>query len=131
MQALRDLKELGVRLALDDFGTGYSSLAYLTRLPLDELKLDRAFIARLEPATQEAEVTAAIMEMASAMHLQVVAEGIETEAHREILCALGCPLGQGFYFAKPLAPAELAERLLAAPADELTAARSRRAARVR
>jgi diguanylate cyclase (GGDEF)-like protein/PAS domain S-box-containing protein len=131
MQVLRDLKALGLRLALDDFGTGYSSLAYLTRLPLDELKLDRAFIARLEPGTQEAEVTAAIMEMASAMHLQVVAEGVETEAHLEILRALGCPRGQGFYFAKPLAPAELAERMLAARADELTAARSRRAARVR
>jgi diguanylate cyclase (GGDEF)-like protein/PAS domain S-box-containing protein len=130
LQALRDLKDLGIRLALDDFGTGYSSLAYLTRLPLDELKLDRAFIARLEPGSQETEVTAAIMEMASAMHLQVVAEGVETPEHLEMLQALGCPLGQGFYFSRPLPPADLELHLGlgAEPVDEVTLARSRRAA---
>jgi diguanylate cyclase (GGDEF)-like protein/PAS domain S-box-containing protein len=133
LQALGEIKDLGIRLALDDFGTGYSSLAYLTRLPLDELKLDRAFIARLEPGSQETEVTAAIMEMASAMHLQVVAEGVETPEHLEMLQALGCPLGQGFYFARPLPPADLEQHLgLAADAvDEITLARSRRAARGR
>jgi diguanylate cyclase (GGDEF)-like protein/PAS domain S-box-containing protein len=133
LQALSDLKDLGIRLALDDFGTGYSSLAYLTRLPLDELKLDRAFIARLEPGSQETEVTAAIMEMASAMHLQVVAEGVETPEHLEMLQALGCPLGQGFYFSRPLPPADLEEHLglAAEPAEDITLARSRRAARER
>jgi diguanylate cyclase (GGDEF)-like protein/PAS domain S-box-containing protein len=133
MQALRDLKELGVRLALDDFGTGYSSLAYLTRLPLDELKLDREFIARLEPGSQETEVTAAIMEMASAMHLQVVAEGVETPEHLEMLQALGCPLGQGFYFARPLSPADLEVHLglNAEPVADISLVRSRRAARGR
>ncbi len=133
LQALRELKDLGIRLALDDFGTGYSSLAYLTRLPLDELKLDRAFIARLEPGSQETEVTAAIMEMASAMHLQVVAEGVETPEHLEMLQALGCPLGQGFYFARPMPPADLEVHLglAGAPAGEVTRARSRRAARAR
>ena len=122
-----------MRLALDDFGTGYSSLAYLTRLPLDELKLDREFIATLEPGSQETEVTAAIMEMASAMHLQVVAEGVETPEHLEMLQALGCPLGQGFYFARPMPPADLEVHLglAGAPADEVTRARSRRAARAR
>jgi diguanylate cyclase (GGDEF)-like protein len=133
LQVLDELKDLGIRLALDDFGTGYSSLAYLTRLPLDELKLDRAFIARLEPGSQETEVTAAIMEMASAMHLQVVAEGVETPEHLEMLQALGCPLGQGFYFARPLPPADLEQHLglAAEPVDEITLARSRRAARGR
>ena len=96
-----------MRLALDDFGTGYSSLAYLTRLRLDELKLDRAFIARLEPGSQETEVTAAIMEMASAMHLQVVAEGVESPSTVETLQALGCPRGRRFDVARPLAPADL------------------------
>jgi diguanylate cyclase (GGDEF)-like protein/PAS domain S-box-containing protein len=133
LQALNQLKDLGIRLALDDFGTGYSSLAYLTRLPLDELKLDRAFIARLEPGSQETEVTAAIMEMAGAMHLQVVAEGVETPEHLEMLQALGCPLGQGFYFARPLPPADLEQHLglTAEPVDELSRARSLRAARGR
>jgi diguanylate cyclase (GGDEF)-like protein/PAS domain S-box-containing protein len=133
LQALSDLKDLGIRLALDDFGTGYSSLAYLTRLPLDELKLDRAFIARLEPGSQETEVTAAIMEMAGAMHLQVVAEGVETPEHLEMLQALGCPLGQGFYFSRPLPPADLEQHLglAAEPVDDITLARSRRAARGR
>jgi diguanylate cyclase (GGDEF)-like protein/PAS domain S-box-containing protein len=130
LQALCDLKDLGIRLALDDFGTGYSSLAYLTRLPLDELKLDRAFVARLEPGSQETEVTAAIMEMASAMHLQVVAEGVETPEHLEMLQALGCPLGQGFYFSRPLPPAELAQHLGLA-GEDITPARSARAARGR
>jgi diguanylate cyclase (GGDEF)-like protein/PAS domain S-box-containing protein len=107
LEVLRALRRLGIRLALDDFGTGYSSLAYLTRLPLDILKLDRAFIARLAPDSQEAAVTAAIAQMAGAIGLTVIAEGVETPEQADVLAALGVNLAQGFYFAPPMAPAAL------------------------
>jgi diguanylate cyclase (GGDEF)-like protein/PAS domain S-box-containing protein len=116
LEALRELKALGVRLALDDFGTGYSSLAHLTRLPLDVLKLDRAFIARLAPGARETEVTGAICEMANALMLEVVAEGVETEAHVAMLRELRCERVQGFFFARPMDAESLAQRLSPAPA---------------
>ena len=107
LEALRDLRRLGIRLALDDFGTGYSSLAYLTRLPLDILKLDRAFIARLAPGSQETAVTAAIAQMAAAIGLTVIAEGVETAEQADVLDAIGIKLAQGYYFARPMTPAAL------------------------
>ena len=108
LEVLRVLRRLGIRLALDDFGTGYSSLAYLTRLPLDILKLDRAFIARLTPGSQEAAVTAAITQMAGAIGLTVIAEGVETAEQAEVLEAMGVELAQGYYFARPMPPDALA-----------------------
>jgi EAL domain-containing protein (putative c-di-GMP-specific phosphodiesterase class I) len=117
LEALRALRRLGIRLALDDFGTGYSSLAYLTRLPLDILKLDRAFIARLTPGSQEAAVTAAIAQMADAIGLTVIAEGIETSEQAEMLEAIGITLAQGYLFARPMTPAALeSHEYLAQPA---------------
>jgi EAL domain-containing protein (putative c-di-GMP-specific phosphodiesterase class I) len=107
LEVLRALRRLGIRLALDDFGTGYSSLAYLTRLPLDILKLDRAFIARLAPDSQEAAVTAAIAQMAGAIGLTVIAEGVETLEQADVLAALGVNVAQGYYFARPMTPAAL------------------------
>jgi EAL domain-containing protein (putative c-di-GMP-specific phosphodiesterase class I) len=107
LEVLRDLRGLGIRLALDDFGTGYSSLAYLTRLPLDILKLDRAFIARLAPGTQEAAVTAAIAQMAAAIGLTVIAEGVETAEQAAVLEAIGVGLAQGYRFARPMTPGAL------------------------
>jgi diguanylate cyclase (GGDEF)-like protein/PAS domain S-box-containing protein len=107
LEALRALRALGVRLALDDFGTGYSSLAYLTRLPLDILKLDRAFIARLVHGSQEAAVTAAIAQMAAAIGLTVIAEGVETDEQADVLGGIGIDLAQGYLYARPMAPAAL------------------------
>ena len=107
LEVLRALRRLGIRLALDDFGTGYSSLAYLTRLPLDILKLDRAFIARLAPHSQEAAVTAAIAQMAGAIGLTVIAEGVETAEQAEVLDAIGITIAQGYHFARPMTPEAL------------------------
>jgi diguanylate cyclase (GGDEF)-like protein len=101
LATLRDLKALGVRLAVDDFGTGYSSLAYLKRFPVDALKVDRAFVRGLEQDREDQALVSAMVAAADALHLTVVAEGIETAAQVELLRRQGCGLGQGFYFARP------------------------------
>jgi diguanylate cyclase (GGDEF)-like protein/PAS domain S-box-containing protein len=95
------LNGLGVEMVLDDFGTGYSSLSYLPRFPIDTLKLDRSFIAGLDSA-HTASIVTAVVNMAKALGLGVVAEGVETEAQLYALRALGCRRGQGFMFARPM-----------------------------
>ena len=102
---LNALRDLGVRVVLDDFGTGYSSLSYLSRFPLDGLKVDRSFVAKMEQGSPEHAIIAAVGTMAKSMNLDVVAEGIETEGQLGALTGLGYELGQGFLFAKP-APAD-------------------------
>ncbi|MEA2293410.1 MAG: hypothetical protein QOE86_1049, partial [Solirubrobacteraceae bacterium] len=97
VERLNALKALGLRLALDDFGTGFSSLSYLSRLPVDVLKLDRSFLRDGAPA-----LTAGIVGLGAALQLEVVAEGIETDDQWYALQALGCDYGQGFLFARPL-----------------------------
>jgi EAL domain-containing protein (putative c-di-GMP-specific phosphodiesterase class I) len=104
-QSLRKLKDLGVRLVLDDFGTGYSSLGYLRRFPLDAIKLDRSFVEHLGDRSTDATIVRAVVEMAAALGLDVVAEGVETADQLAAVRALGCDLAQGFYFSRPL-PAE-------------------------
>ncbi len=106
-QTLQGLRSLGVRLSVDDFGTGYSSLAYLRRFPVDILKIDRAFIAGLDKNTPDEALVRASVEMAHALDLLVVAEGVETEAQRNCLQALGCDIAQGFLFSRPVAPESL------------------------
>jgi diguanylate cyclase (GGDEF)-like protein/PAS domain S-box-containing protein len=98
---LRELKDLGVRLAIDDFGTGYSSLSYLGRFPVDVLKIDRSFMARLAHEDESA-LTHAVVELGHTLSLEVVAEGIEDPEQLTALRALKCGHGQGFYFARPL-----------------------------
>jgi EAL domain-containing protein (putative c-di-GMP-specific phosphodiesterase class I) len=98
---LEEVSALGVRLALDDFGTGYSSLSLLQNLPVDTLKIDRSFIRRVDAAERRAFVRA-ILDLAQALDLPVVAEGIEEPEQVLELERLGCRLGQGFYFARPL-----------------------------
>jgi EAL domain-containing protein (putative c-di-GMP-specific phosphodiesterase class I) len=88
-------------LVLDDFGTGYSSLAYLQRFPLDALKIDRTFVSEMTQDARAAALVEAIATMARSLGLTVVPEGIETEAQREALLALGCRYGQGFLFGRP------------------------------
>jgi diguanylate cyclase (GGDEF)-like protein/PAS domain S-box-containing protein len=101
VQRLCELKELGVRLALDDFGTGYSSLSYLSRFPVDILKMDRSFLR--EGATPDSSGLAhAVVALGATLDLVVVAEGIEFEEQWHTLRALGCDLGQGFFFARPM-----------------------------
>jgi diguanylate cyclase (GGDEF)-like protein/PAS domain S-box-containing protein len=100
------LKVLGVQLAIDDFGTGYSSLAYLKRFPVDALKIDRAFIAGLPRGGESASIVNAMVSLGHALKLEVVAEGIETAEEMHHVRALGCEVGQGYYFARPLTHAD-------------------------
>ncbi len=99
---LHELKALGVRLAVDDFGTGYSSLSYLSRFPVDILKIDRSFVSRVTDGAGESALASAIVKLGEALHLETVAEGIEDPEQMDQLVRLGCGLGQGYYFAKPL-----------------------------
>lgn len=99
---LRELRAMGVALSIDDFGTGHSSLAYLAQLPIDQLKIDRSFIAPLGEGGDKAEVVRAIMTLGRALSKQVLAEGIETQAQLSILQDLGCEVGQGFLLSRPL-----------------------------
>jgi diguanylate cyclase (GGDEF)-like protein/PAS domain S-box-containing protein len=107
------LRAAGFRLAIDDFGTGYSSLSYLSRLPVDELKIDRSFVQALEAGGEEAALVRMIIELAHALSLVTVAEGVETEAQMATLLAMGCDLGQGYLFARPGPP----ERIVDAGAE--------------
>ncbi|HVV13310.1 sensor domain-containing protein [Amycolatopsis sp.] len=108
-ETLGALRALGVRLAIDDFGTGYSSLAQLHRLTLDTLKIDRSFVTRLgEPDSADAEtIVKSVIAMAHAVHLTVVAEGVENLAQLELLRELGCDQAQGYYLGKPQPAAKL------------------------
>jgi EAL domain-containing protein (putative c-di-GMP-specific phosphodiesterase class I) len=102
---LGQLRGLGVRLALDDFGTGYSSLSYLHRLPVDILKIDRTFIGGVAGSTEESALARAIVKLGQTLGLETVAEGVETAEQLACLRELGCQLGQGYHFARPLGPA--------------------------
>ena len=108
-QTLIDLKALGLRLVLDDFGTGYSSLAYLRRFPIDGLKIDRRFIAAMDTSTEDRTIVEAIVKMAAGLQIDVVAEGVETIEQADSLVRLGCRHAQGFYFGRPMPPADLAD----------------------
>ena len=107
--SLHRLNEVGVEISIDDFGTGYSSLAYLTTLPISEVKVDRTFVRDLGITPQSSAVVTAIIALARALGLRVIAEGVETLRQMEVLHRLGCSLMQGFLFSKPL-PADELER---------------------
>ncbi|MFG6487363.1 putative bifunctional diguanylate cyclase/phosphodiesterase [Roseateles sp. BYS78W] len=110
--SLHRLNEVGVEISIDDFGTGYSSLAYLTTLPISEVKIDRTFVRDLGITPQSSAVVTAIIALARALGLRVIAEGVETLRQMEVLHRLGCSLMQGFLFSKALPPDEL-ERWIA------------------
>ncbi|HYA37917.1 MAG TPA: EAL domain-containing protein [Candidatus Methylomirabilis sp.] len=111
VEALEALNALGVRMAVDDFGTGYSSLSYLRRLPIDTLKIDRAFVRDIPRDPDDSAITAAIIALAQTLKLDMIAEGVETEAQRDFLHARGCRVMQGFLFSRPQPPEEI-QRLL-------------------
>jgi diguanylate cyclase (GGDEF)-like protein/PAS domain S-box-containing protein len=142
--SLHRLNEIGVEISIDDFGTGYSSLAYLTTLPISELKIDRSFVRDLGITPQSSAVVSAIIALARSLGLRVVAEGVETLRQMEVLHRLGCGVMQGFLFSRAVAAQELAKWLEqtvlprrapwigaavdgeGAPVTELTAAAARR-----
>jgi diguanylate cyclase (GGDEF)-like protein/PAS domain S-box-containing protein len=107
-QVLRSLKDIGVGLAIDDFGTGYSSLSYLERFPVDTLKIDRSFISRLGSEAADTAIVSAVTALGHALGLVVTAEGVETAEQLAILADLECDAAQGYLFARPIPPAELA-----------------------
>jgi len=101
-RGLLQLKELGVQLAIDDFGAGHTSLAYLRSLPIDIVKIDKSLIHGMDGDARERHFVKTIIQLGNALGLQTVAEGVEHASQRSQLRDLGCPMGQGFYFGKPL-----------------------------
>jgi EAL domain-containing protein (putative c-di-GMP-specific phosphodiesterase class I) len=111
MEVLQGLHDLGVRLSIDDFGTGYSSMAYLRRLPVDELKIDRSFVLGMTTTQQDAVLVRTAIDLGHNLGLTVVAEGVEGLEHADALRSLGCDIAQGYHFARPMAAAQLGELL--------------------
>jgi EAL domain-containing protein (putative c-di-GMP-specific phosphodiesterase class I) len=100
------LKALDARMAMDDFGTGYSSLAYLQRLPIDVLKIDRSFVSGMMMDPDSVSIVRAVLSLAEALGMSTTAEGVESRELATTLAALGCVSGQGYFFARPLEQAE-------------------------
>jgi EAL domain-containing protein (putative c-di-GMP-specific phosphodiesterase class I) len=114
--ALRRIAETGVRVAIDDFGAGYSSLARLIELPVEWLKIDRSFLAAAPTDPAAAAVLTAVVQLAQSLGMQAVAEGVETEAQRELLIDLECPLAQGYLLGRPMPAAQVLSGLAHIPA---------------
>ncbi|MES2904613.1 MAG: bifunctional diguanylate cyclase/phosphodiesterase [Pseudomonadota bacterium] len=108
---VESLKNQGIKLALDDFGSGFSSLSHLSALPFDKIKIDRSFVASIDKNRQSAAIVRAVATMAQALDVPVVAEGIEDAATHEQLLEMGCALGQGWYFGKPIAAEDVSHLL--------------------
>jgi len=111
LDVLGSLRRLGVSLLMDDFGTGYSSLSYLHSFPIDVLKIDRSFVGRMTEGEQPLQIVRTIIELARVLGMEVVAEGIETVEQYHLLRELGCRLGQGFLFARPMSADAITELL--------------------
>ena len=99
---MRQVKSHGLKFSLDDFGTGYSSLSYLRRLPLDQMKIDRAFVRDLLTDPTSKAIAQTVISLGQAIGMSVIAEGVETEAHREFLSSIGCEAFQGYLWSRPL-----------------------------
>ena len=115
-RVLQQLNARGSTIMLDDFGTGYSSLGYVKHLPLDGIKIDRAFVSGVATDQHDAAIVRAIVGLAHGLGFRVIAEGIENEQQGAVLRAVGCDEGQGFHFSHPLPPEEIADRFLRLPA---------------
>ncbi|HAD03898.1 MAG TPA: hypothetical protein DCF93_04365, partial [Desulfuromonas sp.] len=109
IETLVELKQRGVRVAIDDFGTGYSSLNYLKNFPVDQVKIDKSFVDDIHKHGNNNVIIASIVSMAHKLNLELVAEGVETEAQRDFLLAHGCTKMQGFYYSRPVEPERFGE----------------------
>jgi diguanylate cyclase len=112
MRILQSLHQMGVRISIDDFGTGYSSLLYLKQVPAGELKIDRAFVNELLHGTNDAAIVSAIVTLGRTLNLEIVAEGVETDAQRDLLTRLGCHSLQGFLLGRPMPPDQLIAKII-------------------
>jgi diguanylate cyclase (GGDEF)-like protein/PAS domain S-box-containing protein len=121
LEKLRSLKALGLNLAIDDFGTGYSSLGYLQQFPIDVLKIDRTFVEVVGDEEKDPVLARAIIALGRTLRIETIAEGIERREQRDGLRALGCTLGQGFLFARPMSAGDFTANVLERPPDELAA----------
>jgi EAL domain-containing protein (putative c-di-GMP-specific phosphodiesterase class I) len=106
---LRELKALGLKIALDDFGTGYSPLSYLRSFPVDFLKIDQSFVRDIAHSPEDRAIVAGVIDIAHALGLATIAEGVEEPSQRDIMTELGCDFGQGFLWVRPAPLAELPE----------------------
>ena len=120
-EMLARLKQRGIAVSIDDFGTGYSSLSYLSRLPIHELKVDQSFVQGIASEPGKRSIIRAIVDMAHALGITVLAEGIETEPQLAFLREHDCEMGQGYLFHRPLARDDF-EKLIAVPAEEMIGA---------
>jgi len=109
---LQELKQLGLKISIDDFGTGYSSLSYLKHLPVDMLKIDRAFISSMSNQPKDRAIVTTIIEMAHQLNMHVLAEGVETKEQVHFLQELNCDQAQGFYFSEPIPQSQIEELLM-------------------
>ena len=119
-RVLSELKTLGVRLCIDDFGTGYSSLSYLRRFVVDTLKIDRSFVSEMLNNRESREIVKAITSLGTNLGIEVVAEGVETREQVSLLRSIGCKYAQGYFFSRPLDPAEIVRSLLATESNSCT-----------
>lgn len=102
VEKMSKLKECGIRFSMDDFGTGYSSLSYLSKIPIDELKIDKSFVMELDETVKDNKIVRTIIDIAKNLELSIVAEGVETEAQKEFLIGASCDILQGYHFSKPI-----------------------------
>jgi EAL domain-containing protein (putative c-di-GMP-specific phosphodiesterase class I) len=113
MSILNQLSDMGIALAIDDFGTGYSSLAYLKHLPIQRLKLDQSFVKDIESDLSDAAICSATIALGHNLGLELVAEGVETQAQRDFLTKLGCDVLQGYLYSRPLPASDIIDYLRA------------------
>jgi EAL domain-containing protein (putative c-di-GMP-specific phosphodiesterase class I) len=114
IRTLNQIRQLGVRFAIDDFGTGYSSFAYLTKLPVSCIKIDKSFVQNIETDRDSSVIVKSIIDLGHNLNLKVVAEGVETVTAKNLLTAFQCDEGQGYYFCRPI-PADAMTRFLLQP----------------